>query len=644
MFPVYRVIGNGLSIAASESRNAIWNFGRVAQLAGVTTATDLVNDFSAEGNRNLHEITGDPAYPLRIVPAFAPQRSPEGGPERVLAAMTENTDKLRFGPVKFIVDGSIQGFTARLKWPGYLNGKPNGLWLIPPSQFVEVFTPFHLAGLQLHIHTNGDEATELVLDAIEKILDRYPRHDHRHTLQHCQMADAAQLARAARLGMCINFFANHLYYWGDAHYSQTMGADRANRMNPAESARRLGIAFAMHSDAPITPLNPLFTAWCAAARQSSTGRVLGASERLPVEHALRAITLGAAYTLKMDASGRQHRSGQVRRLRRAARRPRRGAARPSEGPGSLGHGARRPGVPVAGVMTVAASAPQRPPIAPIALIVLGGYLGAGKTTLLNRLLADAQGRRVTVLVNDFGAINIDASLIREQSDDVISLENGCVCCSIGGRLVQALVEISARADPPDVLIIEASGVSDPVRIAQVGMLDRAFRLHGDRRRGGCARHRRNARRSLRRRYRAQADRRRDRARADQNRPDRRKREGRGHQQAAGAGRDAHRDRSDARRDSARARIRRHSGRHPATERASLAERNTCASSRRITQLHLPQRGTPEPRKAQGSASRARPAAFAGKGLRSSRRRRGAAGTARRRPADSPGRVQRRGIG
>ena len=300
MFPVYRVIGNGLSIAASESRNAIWNFGRVAQLAGVTTATDLVNDFSAEGNRNLHEITGDPAYPLRIVPAFAPQRSPEGGPERVLAAMTENTDKLRFGPVKFIVDGSIQGFTARLKWPGYLNGKPNGLWLIPPSQFVEVFTPFHLAGLQLHIHTNGDEATELVLDAIEKILDRHPRHDHRHTLQHCQMADAAQLARAARLGMCINFFANHLYYWGDAHYSQTMGADRANRMNPAESARRLGIAFAMHSDAPITPLNPLFTAWCAAARQSSTGRVLGASERLPVEHALRAITLGAAYTLGME--------------------------------------------------------------------------------------------------------------------------------------------------------------------------------------------------------------------------------------------------------------------------------------------------------------------------------------------------------
>lgn len=300
MFPVYRLIGGGLSIAASEKKEAIWNFGRVAQLAGVTTATDLVNDFSERGNQNLRDITNDPAYPLRIVPAFAPQRCPEGGPQRVLSAIADNTDKLRFGPVKFIVDGSIQGFTARLKWPGYLNGKPNGLWLIPPSQFVEVFAPFHEAGLQLHIHTNGDEATELVLDALEKILDHHPRHDHRHTLQHCQMADASQLARAAKLGLCINFFSNHLYYWGDAHYEQTMGADRANRMDAAESARRLGIPFAFHSDAPITPLNPLFTAWCASQRETSSGRVLGASERVPVADALRAITLGAAYTLKMD--------------------------------------------------------------------------------------------------------------------------------------------------------------------------------------------------------------------------------------------------------------------------------------------------------------------------------------------------------
>ncbi|WP_321795716.1 GTP-binding protein [Caballeronia sp. J97] len=116
--------------------------------------------------------------------------------------------------------------------------------------------------------------------------------------------------------------------------------------------------------------------------------------------------------------------------------------------------------------------------APIPLAVIGGYLGAGKTTMINALLTNTDGRRVTVLVNDFGSINIDAALIRARSDDVIGLENGCVCCSIGGKLMETLIEISARDVRPDLLVIEASGVSDPLRIAQVGLLDRAYRLQG----------------------------------------------------------------------------------------------------------------------------------------------------------------------
>src|SRR5690606_14270094 len=103
---------------------------------------------------------------------------------------------LRFGVVKLVADGSIQGFTARLRWPGYYNppagAEKNGLWLIPPHNLKNIIKTYHDAGLTVHIHTNGDEATEVTLDAIEQVLEQSPRWDHRHTLQHCQMADAYQ--------------------------------------------------------------------------------------------------------------------------------------------------------------------------------------------------------------------------------------------------------------------------------------------------------------------------------------------------------------------------------------------------------------------------------------------------------------------
>jgi predicted amidohydrolase YtcJ len=199
-----------------------------------------------------------------------------------------------------MTDGSIQGFTARMKWPGYHNGKPNGLWNLDPDTLGELVLEYHKAGLHLHIHTNGDEASELMLDALEAAQLACPRPDHRHTLQHCQMADASQFRRMAKLGVCVNLFANHIYYWGDQHAAITMGPDRANRMDAAGTAQREGVHFSIHSDAPVTPMAPLFTAWCAVNRQTRTGTVLGPEEQISAEDALYAITLGAAYTLHMD--------------------------------------------------------------------------------------------------------------------------------------------------------------------------------------------------------------------------------------------------------------------------------------------------------------------------------------------------------
>jgi predicted amidohydrolase YtcJ len=280
---------------------AIRAFGRSAQRAGVTTATDLYNPLTEQAVANLHLVTSEPDYPIRLLPAYASlSASADDGIRRVESLIPQTTDKLRFGLVKMMTDGSIQGFTARLKWPGYFNGAPNGIWNAPPEELKRTLLAYHRAGLQLHIHTNGDEASELMIDAIDEALASDPRPDHRHTLQHCQMMTEAMLRRAATLGICVNMFANHIYYWGEEHLAVTMGPERAHRIEPFASARRLGVPFAMHSDAPITPLAPLFTAWCAVNRTTATGRVLGEEERIDAGEALRAITLGAAYTLKMD--------------------------------------------------------------------------------------------------------------------------------------------------------------------------------------------------------------------------------------------------------------------------------------------------------------------------------------------------------
>ena len=112
----------------------------------------------------------------------------------------------------------------------------------------------------------------------------------------------------------------------------------------------------------------------------------------------------------------------------------------------------------------------------IPLTVIGGFLGTGKTTLLNHLLEHNEGRRLAVLVNDFGAINIDAALVAQQGAGIVSLANGCVCCSIGDDLSEALIRVIDAPQRPDAIVIEASGVSDPWRIAQVGLADPALAL------------------------------------------------------------------------------------------------------------------------------------------------------------------------
>ncbi len=113
---------------------------------------------------------------------------------------------------------------------------------------------------------------------------------------------------------------------------------------------------------------------------------------------------------------------------------------------------------------------------PTPVSVVGGYLGAGKTTLVNHLLRNARGLRLAILVNDFGALAIDADLIEAKSDALISIAGGCICCSFGSDLMGALMTLAKRVPAPDHVLIETSGVAMPGLVARSAALIPAFSI------------------------------------------------------------------------------------------------------------------------------------------------------------------------
>ena len=300
MGPVMSVVG--LNFRELSDRSAVEGYGKVARNCGVTTVADLLSDLEDAEVTMLEKVTGDAAFPARYVPIMNAMRDdPAFEAQRAIALRERTTPKLDLGRAKLFTDGAIQGGTAMLKAPGYFQMEDHGIWNMEVDHFREAVRALHMAGVKTHTHTNGDAASELAIEAYEAALLETPDADHRHTLEHVQLADLAQFKRMRALGLTCNVFTNHIHYFGDLHWSLTIGPDRARRMDAARDAYDVfGGDFAIHSDAPVTPMAPLFTAWVAVNRLTEKGRQLGASQQISVSEALHTITMGAAYVLKMD--------------------------------------------------------------------------------------------------------------------------------------------------------------------------------------------------------------------------------------------------------------------------------------------------------------------------------------------------------
>ena len=212
-------------------------------------------------------------------------------------------DMLRLGAVKIFMDGSIQCYTCAFKEP-YITGDTKGMEGLryTQDQINELVEKCHRLGYQVAIHAQGDFTITMAVDAIERAMEKYPRPDPRHRIEHCLCPTQSDLERMKKLGIITNFYLFHPWYWGDRHINDFIGLERASRMVPAKTAMDLGINVCAHSDCPVCtpdnpvwPSNPLWGIWCAVNRKTRDGVDIGPQEKLTPMEALRAYTINGAY-------------------------------------------------------------------------------------------------------------------------------------------------------------------------------------------------------------------------------------------------------------------------------------------------------------------------------------------------------------
>ncbi len=213
---------------------------------------------------------------------------------------------VRLGGTKFFLDGSPQGRTAWLtqpyfKVPDGLSADYRGYASMPDSAAYSGIKKSLDEKMQPIVHVNGDAAIDQLLEAIERS-GYTPERDLRPVAVHSQVTRADQLDRMKRLGVMPSFFITHTYYWGDWHRDVVLGPERAANISPLRWAVDRDIKFTLHNDAPVVPPDVLRLVWSAVNRITTSGKVLGPDQRIPVMTALKAVTIWGAYQYHEEAT------------------------------------------------------------------------------------------------------------------------------------------------------------------------------------------------------------------------------------------------------------------------------------------------------------------------------------------------------
>ena len=272
---------------------------------GVTTASEMSvgGNFGVDKEAAIYKaIFAKKASPIRVRGYLWGQALPAGYNN---IKPNEGDDHLRFIGVKYISDGSTQGLTAALNAPySYPKGsKWSGALDYQDAEIYKLAKPFFDQGWQISTHANGDKAIDQTLNNYSKLLAGNPNPGERRLrIEHFTVNTEDQVKKAVSLGVVPSFTIGHIDYWGSAFDQHIIGSERAKRIDPAGDFKRLGARFTLHSDTPVSNVGPLnyITEEVTRLWQLPPRKVLGPTQAVSVDDAIRAITIDAAYQVFAD--------------------------------------------------------------------------------------------------------------------------------------------------------------------------------------------------------------------------------------------------------------------------------------------------------------------------------------------------------
>ena len=274
--------------------------------AGVTMVAEPGGIVSRELQEAQNAVLGDADMPFRSYFIVDGKSMAASRMDDLVAATEEpqswGRGKTAFLPkqTKLFADGAIFSQAMQML-DGYTDGH-DGEWMMDLDVFKQAFDTYWDAEYQLHVHQNGDAGLEMVLDVLEEALERTPRDDHRTTIVHFGFSTPEQVDRIASLGAIVSANPYYLTALADNYSEFGIGPERADEMVRLGDVTRRGISLSFHSDMPMAPGRPLYLMWAAVNRTTVSGRVAGPDQRISVQDALKAVTIDAAYSIRLEES------------------------------------------------------------------------------------------------------------------------------------------------------------------------------------------------------------------------------------------------------------------------------------------------------------------------------------------------------